>query len=336
MNVMEERAATLLHQVRDWELSPQERSAIERRLATRWKSNGVLASAVFFVLTLVAVAALFGLCDLMRLPKGWITAVVSIAVAETLIWRLHFFGTGIESALWLGGLFAWIFGLPSEGRPEGLLLFGAACLIAGVRVRNPLIGAASAVFVISYLGAKSWFVAAPLAGIALAVIALALLAREWQRPSTEMLLVILMIVTPVTGAAWSFGHTSMAWSIGYIALAVAEFTFGVMRRHRGALLCGAVSIVIAFIVAREIFDFLAIEWKLIAAGVALFATSIAIARSLRGKTRGFVITPVKSAFEDAVRVFGSAAFSPQTQPQSAPHPIGGGGRFGGAGSSGSF
>ncbi len=336
MNVAEERAVVLARRVRGWELPDAERAAIEKRLATRWKSSGMLASAVFFVLTLVVVGAFYGFCALIHIPNGWVTAVVSLSVAETLIRRLHFFGTGVESALWLGGLLAAIFGLGSEGKPEGLLLIAAAFLIAGARVRNPFIAAPGLVFVISYLGLKHWFMAALVAGIALAVIALALLARTWQRPSTEMMLIITLMVAPVTGAVWSNGHTSVAWFALYAALAFAELVFGVARRHRGALVGSAVSLVTALFVARATFDFLSIEWKLIAGGAVLFAASLAIERALRGRTRGFVITPVKSAFEEAVRIFGSAAFSPQTGPHATEPPIGGGGQFGGAGSSGSF
>ena len=61
---------------------------------------------------------------------GYVTAAISLALAEWLIRTRHFFGTGIESALWLGGLFAFIFGLPGEGSTEVILLFAAASAFA--------------------------------------------------------------------------------------------------------------------------------------------------------------------------------------------------------------
>jgi hypothetical protein len=330
MNAAEERAAALQREVSEWPIAEDERRAIEQRLETGWRSNGVIVSIVFFVLTLVAVAALFFLCELLKLPKGWITAGISIGVAEVLIGRFRFFGTGVESALWFGGLFAWIFGLPSEGKPEALLLFAAACAISGYRVRNPFIGSAGAIFVIAYLGAKHWYLAALVAGIVVAAFALFELMRVWQRPSTEILFILLLIVAPITGAASSIEHTSLLWAFAYVALAAAAFTFGVRGRHRGALYGGAVSTVIAVVVVRELFNF-APEWKCIAAGALLFGISVMISRALRTKRDGFVMAPMKTRYEEAL-----VLLAPQSKMETAPQPVGGGGTFGGAGATGSF
>ena len=64
-------------------------------------------------------------------------------MAEWLIRQRRFFGTGIESALWIGALFAIIFSLPSSGKPEALLVFAAACAMAGLRVRSAVFGTAA-------------------------------------------------------------------------------------------------------------------------------------------------------------------------------------------------
>jgi hypothetical protein len=308
----------------------------ELDLRTGRQSRGTILSLVFFVLTGLAVVATFLLFEKLSLPKGWLTLIICIAVAEVLIRRFHFAGRGVESALWLGGLFAFIFGLPSEGRPEGLLLFAAACAIAGARVRNPLIGALSPVFAIAYLGLRHWYVAALLFGIIIAAIALLALAREWQRPSTEVLLVALMIASLIAGA-WGTvaAYMSPAWSLAYIAFALAAFALGIRLRHREALFGGALAIVIAAIVLREMFDF-PLEWELILAGALLFATAAAISRVLRGKTTGFVVTPVESSYEEVLRLIGTTALAPQVATNATPEPIGGGGKFGGAGATGDF
>lgn len=314
--------------------SEERRRELDIRIGRQ--SRGALLSLVFFVLTGLAVAATFFLLERLSLPKGWLTAILCIAVAEVLIRRFHFAGRGVESALWLGGLFAFIFGLPSEGRPEGLLLFAAACAIAGARVRNPLIGALWPVFAIAYLGLRHWDVAALLVGIIIAAVALLALAREWQRPSTEMLLVALMIASLVAGA-WGTvtAYTSPAWFLAYVAFALAAFALGIRFRHRGALFGGALAIVIASIGLRDMFDF-PLEWKLIFAGALLFAIAAAISRMLRGKTTGFVVTPVESSYEEALRLIGTTALAPQGATNGTPEPIGGGGKFGGAGATGDF
>src|SRR5437588_7523520 len=100
--------------------------------------------------TLVGVGALF------LLSKGWITAVIALATAEWLIRRGGFRETGVEAALWLGGLFAFIAGLPSQHKPEALLVFALAAVIAGARVRNPWFGALAVVLVLIYLDQKSF------------------------------------------------------------------------------------------------------------------------------------------------------------------------------------
>ncbi len=313
----------------------ERRRAAERRAGLS-KSHGPVLTIVFFALTLLAIAAFFALLKIAGAPgTGWVTAIVCLAIAELLIRRGRLFGSGVDSALWIGGLFAWIFDLPSEGKPEGLLLLAAASAMAGARLRNAWFGALAGVFVIVYLGETHRYLGALLAGVLIAASSLAALMREWQRPSTEMLLIILMIVAPVAGGAVSIEKTSILWAFLYVALAVAEIAAGIRLRHRAALFASAVSIAIALVVLREMFAF-ALEWKMIAAGAAMFAISAAVARALRGRSRGFVMTPVKSAYEETLRVFGTAAFAPRVEHATEPQPVGGGGTFGGAGSTGDF
>lgn len=303
----------------------------EAGLRAGLRRSGVILSIVFFALTAIAIG---GSTVFLR---ELLTGIVCIAVAEVLMRRSKAHAPGVVAALWLGGLFSLIMALPSEGKPEGLLLFAAACAIAGARVRNPIIGAVASVFVISYFGARGWHEAALVAGIVIAAIALAMLAREWQRPSTEVLLLAMIIVAPVAGAAWSVDRTSIAWSVAYVALACAELTFAIRMRHHAAFFGAAVSVTIAAIVLRDVLPF-SMEWTLIGAGALLFGVSVAISRVLRGKQSGFVVTPVRSAYEEALRVFGTVALSPRAENTAAanPQPAGGGGSFGGAGSTGDF
>ncbi|HEX9163990.1 MAG TPA: hypothetical protein VF980_19945 [Thermoanaerobaculia bacterium] len=335
MTAGEERAIELASRAGGWNITPEQKRAVRARLDVAWLWNGPLLAAVFFVLTALAVAALFFLCEELHLPKGWITAILCVAIAELLIRRFHFGGTGVESALWLGGLFAWIFALPSEGKPEGLLLLAAACAIAGARVRNPLIGAGGPILVIAYLAAREWWIAALIAGIAIAAASLFARARGWERPSTDNLFAALLVICPIAGAVASIGETSLLWAFAYVALAIVELAFAIRLRDRISLVAAAVSSAIALIVLRDLFRF-ALEWRLIAAGTLMFAISVAVARALRGRTRGFVVTPVKNAYEEALRVFGSAAFAPKNSSAQSSQPVGGGGNFGGAGATGTF
>src|SRR5205823_1747464 len=125
----------------------------EEERAKTWRHMSLIVQIVFFVLTLFAISALYGFCSLLRLPAGGIVLVTSIAVAELLIWRAHFWRTGVESALWLGGLYGFIFSLPHSGKPEALLVLAAAAALAGWRVRNALFGALAAAEVVAYFAA---------------------------------------------------------------------------------------------------------------------------------------------------------------------------------------
>src|SRR5262249_24964825 len=164
-----------------------------------WRRNGLLLALVFFALTLAGLAATFWLLELWHLPKGWITAALAIVTSEVLIRRYRFFGTGVEAALWLGGLFAWILGLPGKGSPDALLLFAVAAAVAGYRMRNALFGAIASVFVIGYFAARDARGTAAAVGLLVSMAALLVLTREIRRPSTEWLFSALLVITPVAG-----------------------------------------------------------------------------------------------------------------------------------------
>src|SRR5882672_5780671 len=105
----------------------------EEERAKSWRHMSLIAAIVFFVLTIIAVSTLFGLLKLLHMP-GWLAAIPSIFIAERLIRRWHFWRTGVESALWIGGLYAIVFSLPSSGKIEAILVLAMPAAIAGWRV----------------------------------------------------------------------------------------------------------------------------------------------------------------------------------------------------------
>src|SRR5258705_5394114 len=159
----------------------------EEERARTWRHMSLIVQIVFFFLTLFAMSALYGFCSLLHLPGGWIILVSSIAVAELLIRRAHFWRTGVESALWIGGLYGFIFSLPHSGKPEAFLVLAAAAALAGWRVRNALFGALAAVWVGVYFAALHSHWAALFLAIAIALIALGGQTLALKRPSTELL-----------------------------------------------------------------------------------------------------------------------------------------------------
>ena len=304
----------------------------EEERANAWRRMSLVAQIVFFVLTIVAIAAAYGFLTLLHLPPGWILAIVCIVLAEFLIQRHRFWRTGVESALWIGGLYAFIFSLPSSGKPEALLVLAAAAAIAGWRVRNALFGALALVLVTAYFAERQQPWIALFFAITIAIVALFALPRSWQRPSTELLWQILFLVMPVAGsiASWRSGGAVAI----FIALAVGFAAIGIHFRLRVPLVGSAIAIAIAIIDARLP---LSLELQMIIGGAIALAVAAAITRTLRERKSGFVLDLAEQSELEAV-----LSVAPALLPVHPAAEGGGatvkpqGGEFGGAGSSGNY
>jgi len=319
----------------------------EEERAGTWRHMSLIVQIVFFVLTIIAVSALYGFFKLLNLPAGWFVPPAAIAVAELLIRRQHFWRTGVESALWIGGLFVFIFSLPSSGKVEAILVFVAAFALAGWRLLNPLFGTLAITLVIAYLAAKEWHWLALLFAIVVALLALAALAREWQRPSTEMLWQFLILLMPIAGyVAISVRNSDHFKSdvrvlSTFLALAAIFAIVGIRMRLRLPLMAAVLCLAIAIVESHD-YDPLSVESQLIVFGAVTLATAAAILRSLRGKETGFVLGIAKrSDLQDALSVAptliaAGVGGAPHGGAPQSPQPVGGGGEFGGAGSSGNF
>ncbi|HKB81380.1 MAG TPA: hypothetical protein VKH35_16850 [Thermoanaerobaculia bacterium] len=313
-----------------------EERAMELRRPTPWRRASIVTQAVLFVLTCVGILALYWFADLLHLPKGVVSASASIALAELLIRRARFWRTGVESALWIGGLCAFIVSLPSSGKPEAILTFVAAAALSGWRLRNALFGVAALVLTAVYIIAKHHPGVA--AAFAIALIGIACLAetRIWQRPSTEFLFAATLVVMPVAAyeaaTRAGLGHATVIGIFG--AIAAALISVGVALRLRTLLLSAAVAVAVT---GLEIWHALPypVEVDLIAAGAVVLLLASALMRALRGHERGFVLAREEHELDEALQI---AAMLPLAAPTvtPAPHPLGGGGEFGGAGASGRF
>jgi hypothetical protein len=306
----------------------------ERAFAARYpelggaRGYGLLAQALFFVLTALGLWAFYELTD-----SGVVTAAVAIAIAEYLIRGRKWFHTGVEAALWIGALLALLAELPNSGTPEANLLLAAAFGIAGARVRQPLFGAAAAFFVATYLELR--FDLGVIAALLIAAAALFALYRVWNRPSNEWLFIVLLVTMPLAG--WSFADPE--WrplTIAlYAAFAAMALVSAVIKRHHGMFAGAASATVVA---AAELHELLEPpeELSLAIAGALLLLASLAVSRALRGRTRGFVVTPAKtSEVEEGVEVLGTLAAAPSAGNPPEQRPQGEGG-FGGAGATGDY
>lgn len=313
--------------MKNWPTGPsiaEERAEALHRIvpsqpAPPWKHNGLLLRIVFTVLAAIAVSAAFGFFTLLHLPKGILTAMLAIGVAEWLIKEHRFFRTGVESSLWLCGTFAFIFGLPSQGKVEAILVFAAAAALSGWRMRNAFFGVFAAILVVAYVAAK-WNHAPILSMAAAALIAIPsafALRRVWQRPSNERLFAGLALAMPVAGYLCTvFTRLFRAFVMDVQVAAILGITAaillvaGIAWRDRVLLISATLSITCAVIELRQLFDYPA-EAKLIGAGIAVIAIALTLERALRRKTRGLVVTAVAAnPYDEAMQIGGVLTVAP--------------------------
>jgi MFS family permease len=296
---------------------------------TPWKHYGMLLRIVFTVLAAIAVSAFFGFFSLLMMPKGLLSAAAAIGTAEWLIRKHHFFRTGIESGLWICGTFAFIFGLPSSGKVEAILVFAAAAALSGWRMRNTFFGVVATILVIAYVAAK-WNhqpLPALIVASAIAIASAFAVRRIWQRSSTQHLFAGLVLTMPVTGYVATLfqslfrtsAPTNITIALVLIATAIVLFACGVMWRDRVLFVSAALSTACAAIELRDLFDY-PTEVKLIAAGVLVAAIAVVLSRALRNATRGFVVTPVRAgAYDEAMQIGGIISVAPHGTPPSHQH-----------------
>ena len=315
----------------------------ERALAVReltgvaidvpWRTYNLFAQVVFFLMTCIGVYTLYKAVD----DNGFITGITALALAEYLIRRHRWFRTGVESALWLGALIAFISELPDSGKPEAMLVLGAAAAIAGARVRNPLFGALAAGFAMHYFERK-WDLGV-LFALVVATIAIVLLSRTWRRPSTEWLFIAIALTLPLAGYAEADAAWRWATILLYASFGVIAFAFAIMKRHHAFFLAAAIGFTIAAIeIGREL-EMIPLEARLAIGGAFLLALSFVVARALRGRTRGFVSThDTITKADDAFAIAATLAMQPAHHQTSnvTTSREGGGGEFGGAGASGDY
>lgn len=310
---------------------------IAEQLDVPWRANGVLSQIVFFVLTCVAVGAFYAMLNELEIAReGLITGLAAIVIAEYLIGFRRWFFTGVEAALWGGGVFALISELPSSGKPEAMLVLAAGAAIAGARVRNPLLGALAAIFVMAYFEKR--FDLGVVCALVIALIACIALLRTWRRPTTEALWIVVAIVMPIAGRfdadkIW-IDTTIVLYAIfGIIALRLA-----IAKRHHALFLTAMISLAIAGTDLAEKVN-APNEAKLALAGTLLLSIAFAISRALRNRTDGLVLIPIQlTPFDDAAEIAATLALQPTASAPSTaePQPAPGGGGFGGAGASGDY
>lgn len=330
MNAGHERNHVLRERLRDEKLLTP---AVAAQLEQPWRTNGVIVQAVFFVLASIALGAFYGLCHVFDVPKpGIVAGLAAIVVAEYLIGSKRWFGTGVEAALWLGGLICLITELPRSGSKESILVVAAAFAVSGARVRNPLLGAIAAALVAYY--AEDRFDLGVIVALVMAGGALLALLRTWQRPSTEWLFIAVSLLLPIVGRAFADAEWRTTTLALYAVFAAVALLLGITRRHHAFFFAAMIGVAIS--VTDLALDLvLPPETKFAVAGALLLAIAFAVSRALRDRTSGFVLTRARfTSFDDDLELAATFAMKPETARIETEKS--GGGSFGGAGASGEF
>lgn len=295
------------------------------------RTHKLLLRATLFLLALAGVGGLNFFLDAIGVPRQGIAAgLVSIALAELLILVRRWWWTGVEEALWIGGIYSMISELPSSGTPEAMLVLAAGAAIPGARVRNPLFGAVAAAFVAAYFEER--FDLGVLAALAMALVAAFALLRTWRRPSTEFLLIAIAVVLPVVGYTQADAVWRNATIALYLAFGLVTLFLAIRYRHHALFLAGAIGIGVAAIELAIAID-IALEAKLGAGGALLLGGAFVASRALRDRTTGLVSTPAKlTPFDDELEIATTVALPRADFDQKTES----GGEFGGAGATGKY
>lgn len=312
---------------------------------TQWKSFAMFPRIGFFILSTICAAALFGFIAAMvgNGRAGAIVAgVMAVAVAEVLIAKYRFFAAGLEEALWFTGVMG-IAGclVPnSAGWRVWLTVFGAASLVAAVRLLSPFCAVLGAVLVPFCLQGF----AAPFCAV-VAAIALALLPLPRRRPSGEHTIGALAVVMPLAAylfaRAGNFEIFDVRIAAALLLYAVAALVVGIGFRLHAPLLALFPTLACLAYEARELSG-LSLEMRLVAWGGVLLGVSIAVERVLKTPRHGITSRQLKDdKLGDLFQLAGTVAIAPHGKPAEAAQggpqiETGGGSSFGGAGARGDF
>lgn len=326
----EERWMAFRRSARAWRkggmLTAEQLAAVEAR-PVEWRTSSTLLRIVLFVLAAIGVFAVHEL----DMPAG-ILLIVAIGVAEVLIVGRRYCQSGVEEALWVAGLWAYIFSLESSTGLGPLVLAGAA-IVAGWRT----------------LSAPLLVVALPLAAFWLqdrydaefavwgccAIAAAAVFARRMTlRPYLDQALGAIAVAAPAVGYVAQFGGRELA-ILPLLLWAIAAVVLGIRWRSRATLGSAVVALVVYAVEISRRID-APEEGKLLAAGIVLLAIAVVLERRLRESWRGFTSRRLAGdSLADLLPVVATPLVAHAAAPPAEDF-RGGGGEYGGAGATGDW
>ncbi|MET0291086.1 MAG: hypothetical protein ABW136_01905 [Steroidobacteraceae bacterium] len=333
---------------------PALHDAAEAR-AGGWKTASLLSRVLMFALGLLAASLIAG--SLLWVPARFITAgLVMIVAGEWLIRQRRLFAGGIEEALIVCGVLAIVAESMDAlgGSSTSLWAFGlsVAVLAAGLRLGNALFTTLAALGLsIAATSMDDHEVAGMLFCVSVAIGALVLGARAWERPSHDRMLDGLVIAMPAAAQGWAIAAWSTPLRLATLSsnpsalvapllalcFAIALIVIGVRRRSHAPLIGALIQLAFLAWALRELTG-LPLQARMIGWGLVLLAIGLALDRGLR-KPRGGITSAraeARSRIDDLAQIYGAAHVAPTDVAPASSGVEGQGGNFGGGGASGRF
>jgi len=347
-----------------------------------WHRVGFLTRCGLFVLGLIAAGAACGLFFVMFTRYTLIPAGIALwAAAEILIRDRRWFASGMEEVLMIAAFSLLALGVidTQHAWNSGVTLewvIAGAWLLAGLRLLNPLFTTLA-----TLLGSYALYESIRRAGLhapraddahvwvawfcyAMAVVALALGQRSWQRPSHDRMLDWLVVGMPVAAYgyfAWqrpwlwkahsplnqteswpAAGQPSWLVVIALLGFAIAAIVTA-LRRRSHAPLFAAMGCGMCLAYELRHLTGMPLHARLIVWGGLLLLVSYTLERYLRTSRAGITSRQLADREDvlNAAEIAGSAVIAPAGRasvaaPAAQPAVQGQGGQFGGGGASGGY
>jgi len=317
-----------------------------------WSAPSFIARCAFFVLGVVVCALTAAAFEIVSREAAMLAAGVTLLIAaEWLISRKRLFHSGVEEALWTGGLLLLAAQFVPSNAERGIWVTAALGLaVAAVRLLNPFLltlSFAAGSIAIEVIGGHGLWgehhvaMAASVLCYVAGAGALLFAGVQFSRPSYDHMLNWLMVIMPLCGFLWLSTQLAPAVRAGTgLAsgiFALAALIVGIQRRSHAPLLACMASLGCVAYQLRDLTT-LPLKMKLIVWGTAALLAALGLGRYLRTSRRG--ITSLRlgqgAAALDLAQWIGAGALSPRAAPQADAPFKGGGGVGGGGGADGSY
>ncbi len=285
---------------------------------------------VLVVISMLSGGLLYAFLGAVDLPQNeLVAAVICIAAAELVRWKLRWRHTGAEEGWTLAGAWLVVVAFGDSGiTSETLLsLLAIASAAAAIRSRAPLFNGLAFLFVVGLLDQVFSSNALIVIGFTLAVALGCALARgrRIESPFVELSLIWTQIAAVLAAAFYAADNqlATLATGVAIVILIV----IGLKLRDVVTLWTAVPLMIVAGYDTGRMIP-LPLEWRLAMAGIAIVALTAAAERALRQPRNGWTSQKLGQSDSELLEIAATIAITPSRDPATESP---GGGSFGGGG-----